>query len=100
MMRSVLFLAAIPLFAQPDRLFAPIDTRSMVVMKGGVNFRVAAAQDLGPLPASQKMSGMRLFIAMTAAQKADQKERSDPGLPNYHQWLTPEQSEERFGLSA
>jgi len=108
-MRQVVLLggllaAAAPGFAQPDRLLAPIDTRSIVVLRGNTNAKAQPRYDQGLMPASQKIAGMRLAARLTASQQADLDQllagQQDPASPNYHNWLTPEQYGERFGLSA
>src|SRR5579863_3372874 len=108
LMRHVVLLggllaAAAPVFAQPDRLLAPIDTRSMVTLKGNTDPKAQPRYDQGLLPASQKIAGVRLVAKLTARQQADLDQllaaQQDPASPDYHNWLTPEQYGERFGLS-
>jgi uncharacterized protein (TIGR03437 family) len=99
-----LLAAAGSVFAQPDRLLVPIDARSMVILKGNTNSKAQPRYDQGLMPASQKIAGMRLVAKLTASQQADLDQllagQQDPASPNYHNWLTPEQYGERFGLSA
>src|SRR5271155_2252893 len=101
---GVVLATALPVFAQADRLLAPIDTRATVVLRGNTHPRAQSRYDQGPVAASQEISGIRLAMKPTAGQQADLDqllaEQQDPASPNYHRWLTPEQFAERFGLSA
>jgi uncharacterized protein (TIGR03437 family) len=60
--------------------------------------------DRGPVDAGQLINGINLVFTRSASQQAalDQllAEQQDPASPNYHNWLTPEQFADRFGLSA
>src|SRR5277367_2094774 len=98
-MRQVIVLggllaAAVPGFAQTDRLLTPLpapgDTRSMVVLKGNTNSRVQARDDQGLIAASQKMAGIRLVAKLTASQQADLEQllagQQNPASPDYHNW--------------
>ena len=74
------------------------------VVQNTVSPRVKSSVDLGAVPGALKLNGLMLQFNMTAAQQtalnqllADQK---NPASPRYHQWLTPEQYGEQFGLSA
>jgi uncharacterized protein (TIGR03437 family) len=99
-----LLAVAMPIFAQSDRLLAPIDTGSTVVLKGNTNSRAQPRYDQGPMAALRMISGIRLVAKPTAGQQAALNqllaEQQDPASSNYHNWLTPEQYAERFGLSA
>jgi len=72
-------------------------------LAGHVRPALADAQDQGPVAASREMPRMSIRFARTAAQNAgllqlliDQQTR---GSVLYHQWLTPAQYADRFGLS-
>jgi hypothetical protein len=89
--------------AQPDRITAPIDSSQMVPLKGNVHGLVQTRVDLGRTDGSQIIHGVALVFHPSTAQQADldnllaqQQERSSP---NYHQWLTPAQFADRFGMS-
>jgi len=49
------------------------------------------------------MEGMSIVFSRTDAQEKDLQDligaQQDPNSPHYHQWLTPEQFAERFGLA-
>jgi uncharacterized protein (TIGR03437 family) len=108
MMRSphlihLLLLLPCALLAQPDRITAPIDARRTVVLKGNVHPLAQARFDQGPVEPAFRLSYITLTLKKTAAQQAALEQllqqQQDPSSPNYHDWLTPEQYADRFGLS-
>jgi hypothetical protein len=88
--------------AQQDAAARPASP-SVVVLAGNRNARAKIENDRGPLSSSQLISGISIAFKQSAAQSAAfanlLREQQDPGSPNYHAWLTPEQYAERFGLS-
>jgi subtilase family serine protease len=101
---SLLFALSInTLAAQPDRIVAAIDNNETVLLKGSVHPKAQAQFDQGPVEPSMKLPFVTLLIQPSAAQQAGLKqllaEQQDPSSPNYHNWLTPEQFGERFGLT-
>jgi uncharacterized protein (TIGR03437 family) len=108
MMRSpyiirLLFLVPCALVAQPERIAAPIDARRTVVLKGNVQPLAQPRFDQGPVEAAFRVGYITLMLKKTDAQQAALEEllqqQQDPASPNYHDWLTPEQYADRFGLS-
>ncbi len=99
----LLCLFATPLAAQPDRIAGSIDARRSVVVRGSVPRQAQAGIDQGPVSADFPLGNMTLMLRPSDAQQAELEqllaEQQDPGSPNYHQWLTPEQYAERFGAS-
>jgi uncharacterized protein (TIGR03437 family) len=59
--------------------------------------------DQGPVDASLRLGYIQMMFQQTPAQSEalDQllAAQRDPASPNYHNWLTPEQYADRFGLS-
>jgi subtilase family serine protease len=90
--------------SQPNRIVRAVDSRSVVRLQGTIPPRVRTAVDRGPVSPTLKMQRMTLFFQPTAKQQAalDQLlvEQQDPMSANYHQWLTPEQFADRFGISS
>jgi len=88
--------------AQPRRIVRPIDNASVVRLQGTMHPRVRAAADRGPVSPTMSLERMMLVFQPTPAQQAalDQllADQQDPSSVNYHQWLTPEQFADRFGL--
>jgi len=89
--------------AQPDRITAPIDARRTVVLKGNVHPMAQPRFDLGPVEPAFRIGYITLMLKKTDAQQAALEQllqqQQDPASPNYHDWLTPEQYADRFGLS-
>ena len=89
--------------AQPDRIAATIDNSQTVVLKGSVHPKAKAQFDQGPVDPSMKLAYITLQISPSPSQQAALDrlliEQQDPGSPNYHNWLTPEQFADRFGMS-
>ena len=99
----ILFLLPCALLAQPDRITAPIDSVRTVVLKGNVHPDAQPQSHLGPVEPSFRLSYITLTLKKTAAQQAALEQlledQQNPASPNYHDWLTPEQYADRFGLS-
>jgi len=100
----VLLLSAVSAWAaQPDRITAPIDNSQTVVLKGSVHPKAQPQFDQGPVDPAWQLGHITLEITPSPSQQAalDQllAEQQDSTSPNYHQWLTPEQYADRFGLS-
>ena len=59
--------------------------------------------DLGPVEPAFRIGYITLMLKKTDAQQAALEQvlqqQQDPASPNYHDWLTPEQYADRFGLS-
>ncbi len=88
--------------AAPDRITAPIAAAS-VRLPAGVPLQARAEFDKGAVDPSQKMSLTLLTVPSPAQQKALDRllaDQQNPNSPSYHQWLTPEQYADRFGLSS
>jgi subtilase family serine protease len=100
----LLCLFASLLSAQQDRIAASIDARQLTVLRGSVPRQALARYDQGAVSADFPLGNITLMLRPSDAQQADLEqllaEQQDPGSPNYHQWLTPEQYAERFGASA
>ena len=60
--------------------------------------------DQGPVEATFRLGYIQMMFQQTAAQRASLDQllaaQRDPASPDYHNWLTPEQYADRFGLSA
>lgn len=88
---------------QPDRIAGAIHNTPSVVLKGNVHPKAQPQYDQGPVEPSMKLGYITLVLQASAAQQADAKnylaELQNPSSPNYHNWLTPEQYADRFGVS-
>ncbi len=104
---ALLLFLSIPLFAaQPtrNRILSPISNAKLAILKGNVTPRTRIATDRGPVPASFAVQHMLISFQRTAEQENNLAtllgQLQNPASPKYHQWLTPEQFADQFGLSA
>jgi hypothetical protein len=93
-----------PLYAQPrDRITSYIDDEQTVTIHGNRHPLAQAQYDSGAVSADYRMDRMILTLLPDATQQEALSQfvasQNDPESPYYHQWLTPEQFAERFGVS-
>lgn len=107
-MRLAFFiLLAIPglIFAvqPPSRIHANIETTQTFALAGNTRPVIAQAQDQGALEPGFPLPRITLHLASTPAQKADLlqllADQQTRGSAQWHQWLTPEQYADRFGVN-
>jgi uncharacterized protein (TIGR03437 family) len=89
---------AVPAAAQ-DRIVQPVDGTRMTALQGHVHPRALPENDRGPVSPTMPIRRASLIFKPAASLDAFLAEQQLPGSANYHQWLTPEQFGERFGLS-
>lgn len=89
--------------AQSSRITQPVSNQQRAVLSGNIHPRILTATDQGRVAPSLEMPYITLTLASSASQQADLQqllvEQQTPGSPNYHQWLTPEEFAQRFGVS-
>jgi uncharacterized protein (TIGR03437 family) len=90
--------------AQPlNRIIRPIDNTARTALAGQLHPKATAANDRGRVAPDLQLTWVTLTFSPSASQKADLEQllaaQQDPKSPSYHQWLTPEQYADRFGLS-
>jgi len=98
-----------PLFMLPpfapvrDRITRFIDDEQRVTLRGNRHPLAAAQYDAGAVAPSYPMNHMLLTLLPDAAQQDALNQlleaQHNPESAYYHQWLTPEQYGERFGIS-
>jgi pseudomonalisin len=93
-----------PLFMQPrDRITSFIDDDQRVTLRGNRHPLAAARYDAGAVAPDFPMEHMLLTLLPDAAQQDALNQlveaQHNPESAYYHQWLTPEQYGERFGVS-
>ena len=93
-----------PLFTQPqDRITSFIDDEQRVPLRGNRHPLAIAQYDAGSVTPSYRMNRMLLTLLPENSQQEALTQLLDaqhnPESPYYHQWLTPEQYGERFGVS-
>src|ERR1035438_1564366 len=75
----------------------------LVRMTGHVHPMATVENDPGPLDPSVTLPVITLVLRPTPEQRADLDRllaaQQDPGSPDYHRWLVPEQYADRFGAS-
>lgn len=91
-------------FAQPqDRITSFIDEDHRFTLRGNTHPMAVAQNDSGPVATDFPMEHMLLTLLPDSEQMAalDRllEEQQNPESPYYHQWVSPEQFGERFGVS-
>jgi uncharacterized protein (TIGR03437 family) len=90
--------------AQPDRVRGTIDNSHTTTLGGMVHPNARPENDRGAVADSFSLPAITLLLKPSAAQQTALEQllaqQQDPTSPNYHNWLTPEQYADRFGLSA
>ncbi len=98
-----LLLAFTPALAQPNRIAGQIDDTQGAVLHGSVHAKAQPQYDQGPADPALKIGYVTLTMRPTANQQAMlerlSEQQQDRSSQQYHQWLTPEQFGDRFGLS-
>lgn len=88
--------------AAPDRIPGGIDATNLIALKNHITPMARVQFDQGPVEPMREMH-MTLMLMPTAQQEqALQKllaDQQNSKSPRFHQWLSPEQYGERFGLS-
>src|SRR5882724_2718123 len=99
-------LAALPARAQGpsrSRITQAISESRMQTLTGNMHPMARAEFDQGAAPADLPMERMQLVLTRSAEQETDLQAllaaQQDSSSPQYHQWLTPEQFGQRFGVS-
>ncbi|HZZ17708.1 MAG TPA: S53 family peptidase [Candidatus Sulfotelmatobacter sp.] len=95
---------ATPLYIQPiDRITRYIDDEQRITLPGNRHPLALTQYDAGAVGPTYRMERMLLTLLPDAAQEQSLKQFIDaqhnPESPYYHQWLTPTQFADRFGVS-
>jgi subtilase family serine protease len=93
-----------PVYIQPrDRITTFIDDEQRVTLQGNRHPLALTQYDAGPVTPAYRMERMLLTLLPDAAQQQSLNQFVDaqynPESANYHQWLTPTQFADRFGVS-
>src|SRR4051812_20520068 len=90
--------------ANPSRVNARIDNARRVRLAGHLRPSATEENDIGALDETTTLPALTMTLRPAAEQEAELvkllAEQQDPASPNYHQWLTPEQFADRFGVSS
>jgi uncharacterized protein (TIGR03437 family) len=97
-------LAAVCPAGSPNRITRPVDAGQTQVIAGSVHPFAVPQADQGAVDDGMPMNFVVLLFKPSDAQQADMDSllasQQNPSSPLYHQWLTPEDYADRFGLSA
>ncbi|MFI5087479.1 MAG: protease pro-enzyme activation domain-containing protein [Terriglobales bacterium] len=87
-----------------DRIAQPLQVSASQPVRGSVHPFARPEQDQGVAAGSMMLNRMVMTFSHSVAQQADLdallSEQQNPLSPYYHQWFSPEQFADRFGLSA
>jgi hypothetical protein len=86
-----------------DRIVQAMEASEAQPLRGNVHPFARPADDQGQAARSMMLNRMVMMFSPSATQRTDLEalltEQQNPLSPYYHQWLTPEQYADRFGLS-
>jgi len=90
--------------SQPVPLITqPVDDAKLVALKGNVHMLAKPQFDQGPVDDSTPTGRLVLVLKRSAAQESALRDflekANEPGSPQYHHWLTPEQFGQQFGAA-
>ena len=85
------------------RIAAEISGSERTPLHGSQHPLAQARFESGRVAAGTKLQGISMYFSRTQSQEADLQKllaaQQNPGSPQYHQWLTPEQFASRFGMA-
>src|ERR1017187_4017901 len=95
--------ATVMMAAPPNRVTRPVDAGRTRTIAGNLHRQAQPQYDRGEVDQAMHMDYMLLVVKPSAAQQTELDgllaDQQNPSSPNFHQWLTPEQFGNRFGLS-
>ena len=98
-----LLISTLCLAAQQDRITSAIDSSQTTPLAKSLHPQAQPQYDLGRVDPSMRLSYVTLLMTPSPSQQKalDQllAQQQDRTSPLYHQWLTPQQFADRFGLS-
>lgn len=90
--------------ASSARILAQVNTTQTARLKGHVPAWATAANDQGQLDRTRRLDNLHLTLArapqIEAAFQQLLLDQQNPASPRYHQWLTPQQNAEQYGIAA
>ena len=100
---TLLWASSAALMAQQNRILSRVDRLQSQQLTGNVHPNARPQFDVGPLDPSLRMDHVMLMFRTSYNQQAALdlllSQQQDPSSRNYHNWLTPAQFGDRFGLS-
>src|SRR5580698_517363 len=101
---AVIGATATVCFAQPNRILSKVDNSKTFALSGRVHPLATAANDAGAVDSGFPLPFVTMMLAPTGAQQSKLQQllqdQQNPASSRYHQWLTPEQYADQFGVSA
>jgi subtilase family serine protease len=107
--RSLLFpmlllICLVPLGTAQNMVNVPVDPANRVALKGHQPAWANAQNDQGSVPADLKLEALTIVLnrppKVEAAYTQLLEDQQNPKSPNYHHWLTPVETGQRFGATA
>jgi Pro-kumamolisin, activation domain/Abnormal spindle-like microcephaly-assoc'd, ASPM-SPD-2-Hydin len=87
----------------PSRIIEKIDDSKLIALRGNVHPGAVSANDRGAIAGETQLNRIVLVLQRSTEQEsaleALMAEQKDPSSPNFHQWLTPEQFGQQYGIS-
>ncbi len=100
---SLLLVSTFAFAVPPDRISGAINSSQTFALAKSHHPKAQPQFDRGPVDPSFKLGYITLMMAPSASQQKELDqllaEQQDRTSPNYHQWLTPQQYADRFGLN-
>ena len=101
---SALFHSAQAQTVLQDRITQPVESANMAVLAGSAHPQAKAEFDTGLTDNATVLQGMTIHFKRSEAQEASLQAllaaQQNPSSASYHQWLTPAQFGQLFGMSA
>ena len=89
--------------AVPSRITQPMDETNRITLRGNTHPLARPQFDQGAVATSLKLERVTMLFQPTAAQQADLDAllaaQQNPTSPSFHQWLTPAEYADRFGIT-
>ena len=87
----------------PQRIAAAIDQRQLALTRGNLHPWATPQNDRGPADPSLKLQRVTLLFQLTPQQQSDLDAllaaQQNSASPSLHQWLSPQQFGDRFGVT-
>jgi subtilase family serine protease len=100
---TVLFVGAAQAQTPQARIAGEIDNAERATLPGSHSPLARAEFETGRMPAGTPIAGISIVFKRLAEQEADLQAlltaQQDPGSPQYHKWLTPEEFAGRYGVA-
>jgi subtilase family serine protease len=100
----LLLLCLVPLGNAQNMVNAPVDPANRIALKNHQPAWANAQNDQGAVPADLKLEALTIVLnrppKVEAAYTKFLADQQNPNSPNYHHWLTPVETGQRFGAAA